>query len=485
MLFNSYEFVLVFLPVVLAGFFLTGRYSPSLGVIWLVLASFFFYGWWNVNFVGLLAASVVFNYAAGWAIHRGRTRGSRWSIAFLTVAVAVNLLVLGYFKYANFFISNVDALANMNLPLVNVVLPLGISFFTFTQIAYLVDVYRRLAEDMNPFRYVLFVTYFPHLIAGPLLHHKQVMPQFQTPATFRPNPNFIAAGLTLFTIGLAKKVLIADGIAGYSNTLFEAARDGLHLKMLAAWTATLAYTAQLYFDFSGYSDMAIGLSLLFGVTLPINFNSPYKAPNMIEFWRRWHITLALFLRDYLYIPLGGNRYGYFRRYLNLLVTMLLGGLWHGANWTFLVWGALHGLYLIIAHAWQHMREHFKLRPRSTWFGRAVATLITFLAVVFAWVYFRADTIEVANRIVAGMVGLNGFSFDDFSDNQLGSPRLVLLAFGICAFAVFVCPNSQEILAAIRLKLHESWAVGVVCGVLAAFCLITLRNVKSDFLYFQF
>ncbi len=332
MLFNSLVFIFCYLPLTLGGFFILGRRSPLAAAAWLALASLFFYGWWNPVYVGLLAASMVFNYALGVRIVRG-ARG------LLTFAIVSNLALLAYYKYANFFVDNLNAAAGTGISLGTIILPLGISFFTFTQIAFLVDAYQGKAREYSFVHYCLFVTYFPHLIAGPILHHAEMMPQFAQRQTYRPDYDKLAAGVTLFVLGLTKKVLIADEVGGYVAPFFDAARSGAALTFLEAWCGALAYTFQLYFDFSGYSDMAVGLSLMFGVRLPINFHSPYKAVNIIEFWRRWHMTLSRFLRDYLYVPLGGSRKGPARRYINLLLTMLLGGLWHGAGWTFVLWGA--------------------------------------------------------------------------------------------------------------------------------------------------
>src|SRR4029078_5020437 len=278
---------------------------------------------------------------------------------FLAVGVTANLAALGYFKYVNFFLANLSALRETQTSVVAVVLPLGLSFFIFQKIALLVDASKGEVQHFSPLSYTLFVSFFPQLIAGPIVHHKEMMPQFAARA--RMQVVDFAKGLTLFVIGLAKKVLIADTIAQVSNPIFDRAAAGIVPGVLESWTGALAYTLQLYFDFSGYSDMALGLALLFGIHLPINFHSPYQARNSIEFWRRWHITLSRFLRDYLYIPLGGNRHGHVRRYINLAITMLLGGLWHGAAWTFVVWGALHGLYLAANHAWVAFRNRMQWR----------------------------------------------------------------------------------------------------------------------------
>ncbi|MGH9648052.1 MAG: MBOAT family O-acyltransferase, partial [Bryobacteraceae bacterium] len=355
MLFNSYPFLLGFLPVTLFGFFAIGQSSRRLAAAWLAFASLVFYGWWNPIYVLLLAASIAFNYTLGVRIARARHRADGAAKRWVVLAVAVNLAVLGYFKYANFFVDNFASVARFHPDIAKIVLPLGISFYTFTQIAFLFDAYRGKVIEFNPVHYALFVTYFPHLIAGPILHHAEMMPQFRQRAIYRVNAENFAVGLTIFAIGLFKKTVLADGIAPFVGPLFSTAASSPP-SFLDAWGGALTYTCQLYFDFSGYSDMAIGLSRLFGVVLPLNFDSPYKAANIIDFWRRWHMTLSRFLRDYVYFGLGGNRHGLARRYINLFVTMLLGGLWHGAGWTFVAWGALHGVYLMINHAWRALRH---------------------------------------------------------------------------------------------------------------------------------
>ena len=321
----------------------------------------------------------------------------------LAAGVGADLLVLAYYKYADFLIGQLFHLPGGSWT-TGIILPLGISFFTFTQIAFLVDVSRGIAAEYNPVHYTLFVTYFPHLIAGPVLHHKEMMPQFSRAEIYVPRAENFSVGLTIFFIGLFKKIALADGCAILVGAVFDGPTAATRT-FFTAWAGALAYTFQIYFDFSGYSDMAVGLSKLFGVVLPLNFNSPYKAENIIEFWRRWHMTLSRFLRDYLYIPLGGGRRGIFRRYLNLMATMLLGGLWHGASWTFIVWGGAHGFFLVLNHAWRAWRGD----SAGPWpaVERAAGRLATFLAVTTAWVLFRAKTFEKALMVLRGMAGING------------------------------------------------------------------------------
>ena len=505
MLFNSYEFIFGFLPIALATLFIVGRFAPQLAPAWLTLLSLFFYGWWKAKYLWLLVASVTVNFLIGRALARASAAGKP-NKPLLVVGIAANLGLLGYFKYAGFFVHTIETVTGHPLGLAAIGLPIGISFFTFTQIAYLVDAHRGLAREYDFFRYSLFVTYFPHLIAGPILHHREMMPQFRRGA-FRFTGLDLSVGGALFIIGLAKKVLFADSIAPVADGIFSHAGD-MHLTIAEAWTGALAYTLQIYFDFSGYSDMALGLSRMIGVRMPLNFNSPYKAANIIEFWRRWHMTLSRFLRDYLYFPLGGNRRGRPRRYANLMITMALGGLWHGAAWTFVLWGALHGAYLCINHAWRALRSG-KVVGRAE---RAAGWAVTFLAVTAAWVFFRAESFGGALSILHAMGGGNGialpaklvpllprFAFLDaggmFQHGLIDPVWALPLTAALLAIA-FGLPNSQEIMARYRPAFQNvaaaaaAWrwrptpAWGVALGILLAACL-TLVGGPSPFLYFRF
>jgi D-alanyl-lipoteichoic acid acyltransferase DltB (MBOAT superfamily) len=370
MLFNSYPFIFLFLPVTLIGYFLFAKVGNLAPILWLALASLVFYSVSNWQFVPLLLASVAFNYAIGSLLILQRLRVVP-RFVILTIGVAGDLLVLGYFKYAGFFAANLNAMFSTGLA-VDVLLPVGISFYTFTQIAFLVDAYRGKVARYGLPHFALFVTYFPHLIAGPILHHRDMIPQFEREQNKRPDCHLILCGVIIFAIGLFKKTCLADGIQPFVALAFGPVSPTFD----QAWIGALAYTFQLYFDFSGYSDMAIGISLMFGIFLPLNFNSPYKATNIIDFWRRWHMTLSQFLRDYLYIPLGGNRRGSLLRYVNLMVTMALGGLWHGAAWTFVAWGVLHGAYLCINHAWNNYGP--AIGPRYARAANLAAFVLTFL-----------------------------------------------------------------------------------------------------------
>jgi alginate O-acetyltransferase complex protein AlgI len=406
MLFTTPFFTLLYLPVVLAGFFGLGHYSLRAAAAWLFAASLFFYASWMPAYTVLLLASIAFNYLLGARISRcvrlgDQPRAGRWTLA----GVACNLAALAYFKYANFFLDNLNLAFGTAWDIGRVVLPLGISFFTFTQIAFLVDVCRKGVEERDWVHYGLFVTYFPHLVAGPVLHHGQMMPQFRDPASYRWRLDNFAAGLAIFLLGLFKKIVLADGISPFADAVFNAADAGELPTLQEAWLGAIAYTLQLYFDFSGYSDMAIGLSLMLNIRLPFNFNSPYRALNISDFWRRWHISLSSFLRDYLYIALGGNRRGNLRRYANLLATMVLGGLWHGASWSFVLWGALHGIYLVVHQAWRRLPGETADAVAARPLVRLACWGLTMLAVVLGWVLFRATTLDGVSGMLAALTGL--------------------------------------------------------------------------------
>lgn len=504
MLFNSYVFVLAFLPAALAIFHLLRRNGlDRASIIALTLLSLSFYGWWDARYLLLLVPLMLANYGLARTLvprEGGRRPGARWMLA---AGVTVNLAVLGYFKYANFFVDNVNALFGRDIDLAHVVLPLGISFFIFQKIAFLVDAYRGRVHHLDLPDYALFVSFFPQLIAGPIVHHSEVLPQFLRRGSVPPQ--LFAMGVTIFVIGLAKKVLLADNAALFATPRFDAVAQGAAIGFMDAWAGALAYTAQLYFDFSGYSDMAIGAGLMFGIRLPVNFASPYKATSIIDFWRRWHITLSRFLRDYLYIPLGGNQHGRQRRFVNLFVTMLLGGLWHGAGWTFVVWGALHGAYLIFNHGWRSMRQRLGLLGRVADAYHALpARTLTFLAVVIAWVFFRANNLEAALDMLRAMAGGHGIAWSGEASAGLHpfpDTALALAAIAALLAIAWLAPSTQQLARytgperEVVLDVHEAedahgprwqptvrWALPA--GVVFAFCLMSMTRV-SEFLYFQF
>ncbi len=498
MLFNSYVFLFVFLPITWILFrFACAKRVTDVAIAVLTVASLVFYSYWNPPFVFLILFSVLFNYSWGRFIEKDMEKGKSGKI-WLYSGVAINLALIGYFKYANFFMSNLAWLGGWSWNPKDIFLPLGISFFTFQQIAYLIDCSKGLAKEHTFTHYALFVTFFPQLIAGPIVRYDQIMPQFAKLRTFCLSYKNIAMGLSLLSLGLFKKVVIADTLSPWVAAVFDSPNP---VTFFEAWGGALCYTFQIYFDFSGYSDMALGLGRLFNIELPLNFDSPYKASSISEFWKRWHISLSTFLRDYLYIPLGGNRKGSLRRYANLMVTMLLGGLWHGASWNFVVWGGLHGFYLCVNH-W--FRSLFPIkepsRARQTW-----GWTITFPSVVIAWVFFRASSFSRAWEILQGMFGINGavlpphymplalgkrllsllgieFSYPPFWA-LVGGKKEILIIF-ICFLIILTLPNSYEWCRGYFQRKHFPLRWGIVIGGILALSICFLSRV-SEFLYFQF
>lgn len=496
MLFTTSTFAFLFLPIVLLGYYGIGRFSMGGAAGWLFVASVFFYGYWMPEFTLLLLASIAVNFSLGAAIQRARHAGRLGRAkGWLLAGLVFNLGLLAYFKYANFFVENLAALLGTHWGALGIILPIGISFYSFTQIAFLVDTWQGKVHEVRPVHYGLFVTFFPHLIAGPVLHHAQMMPQFGQPESYRFQAPKFLAGCAIFALGLFKKVVLADGIAPFADAVFVGADHGAMPAAGEAWLGALAYTCQLYFDFSGYSDMAIGLSWMFNIRLPFNFDSPYKALNISDFWRRWHISLSTFLRDYLYVPLGGNRKGPVRRYVNLAATMVLGGLWHGASWSFVLWGSLHGLYLMINHGWRALLDRAGLRwpPAVAWAGRGLGWALTFLAVVVAWVFFRAVTLEGAGRVLGAMAGWH---------SGPSEPPVLLWNAGLhpgvgwlwCAALIvlaLLAPNSNRLGDAVHARFAASrgWRdlLGAAAIALAIFLVVvnSARQAVSAFIYFNF
>lgn len=463
MLFNSYEFIFIFLPAVLLVFYAFCQYGKVRAAVWWTgLVSLIFYAYWDWHFLFLFAGSILFNYLTGNAIISVRQEKLKKTI--LISGLVVNLGILAFFKYSRFFLQNIIHVSGVTLSIPDIILPVGISFFTFTQIAYLVDCLR----EHHRYRfadYLVFVSFFPHLVAGPILRHDQTIPQIESRQFGKPSAKKIYIAIVFFSIGLFKKVMIADSIAVYVDQLFSHAES---LSMLEAWAGALLYTFQIFFDFSAYSEMAIGLAYLMNVKIPYNFNSPYKSLSITDFWRRWHISLSSFLRDYLYIPLGGNRKGPWRRYLNLFITMLLGGLWHGAAWTFIIWGGLHGIYLAINHAWQ--RLGIKLPYFISWTA-------TFIAVVIAWIFFRAQHLSTAISILKSMFGLNGRAI---MGTQLAHPLLMMAGIAMLIAWTVTAPNAQQIAIARKpgLRMTITIALLFVLGILGL-------GQSEHFIYFQF
>ncbi len=481
MSFATYGYIFLFLPLTVCLFWLAQRKSLTVALWLLSFASLVFYAQWNPRDLVIIGVSISFNYHAAKYILRHTSREK----LFLAFSIAGNLCVLGYFKYLGFFAQLLGIGSAIDgFQLSEIVLPLGISFFTFTQIAYLVDCSQSKisAQEHRPRDYILFVLFFPHLIAGPILHHASVIPQFH--GAFKVNrAGKIQAGVIMFAIGLFKKVMIADYFGTIATPVFNAAAAGHALSAGNAWIGAFSYTLQIYFDFSGYSDMAVGSALLVGMHIPFNFFSPYKSTNVIEFWRRWHISLSAYLRDYLYIPLGGNRHGPVRRYVNIFITMLLGGIWHGAGMNFVIWGALHGFYITINHAWRDF-----VKPKSKiHFGPNVASiagyLLTMFAVVIAWVFFRASSFSAATTMLNSMLGLLHSEWSATND-VVASSTIYALAMGFLFTLVF--PNSRQIhdwMLITRDRL--AWSqLGLASGVAVALSLVFI-TADSPFLYFQF
>jgi len=524
MLFNSAAFLFALLPVALLGFFGLGFFNlKKCAVVWLTLVSLVFYGWWNPSYLPLLAISITGNFWIGRLLIRHRSR------RLLVVGIALNLAALGYYKYAGFLVGTLDGAFGLGLPIPHILLPLAISFYTFQQIAYLCDAYDGLADEPSFANYSMFITFFPHLIAGPITHHKEMIPQFAAPEIFRPQPLMFAIGITVFLVGLLKKVLIADTIATYVDPVFDAALQNDPLTLLEAWGGAAAYTLQIYFDFSGYSDMAIGLGLLFSIRLPFNFDSPLKASSIIDYWARWHMTLTRFVTAYIYNPItlrisrrrmqagkpmpkrGRMTTGTFLELVACptILAFLIIGIWHGAGWQFAAFGLIHGIYLTVNHGWRALKKNRNWGDR--WGDRddrlvfhIAYVLLTLGCVVVGLVFFRSPDIGAALRFIGAMVGSNGVEIhgmDLLSFQQVG---LMALLFAI----VWLFPNTQEWLrrfptglGAIRepgwlerkltsVGIVTAWrpspAFAVIVGLIGFFAVTrALSAAPSEFIYFNF
>lgn len=480
MLFNSYEFLFMFLPLTFfIYFYLNSKKLVIAGKGFLVFASLFFYSWWNIMYLPIILASMLFNFMIGNSLNKQSRDQNKTVLAFGIIA---NIALLGYFKYSDFFIENFNFAFDSNIPLLHLALPLAISFFTFQQIAYLVDSYRGETAEYDFLNYSLFVTFFPQLIAGPIVHHKEVMPQFASKWNLIKNYKNIVAGIFIFSIGLFKKVVIADSFSVWATNGFDKA-DVLNL--IEAWATSLSYTFQIYFDFSGYTDMAIGTALLFNIRLPINFNSPYKAKNIQDFWRRWHITLSKFLRDYVYIPLGGNRHGSSSTYSNLLATFVIGGIWHGAGWTFVFWGFLHGMGLIIHRFWSTF--HLKMPKILAWF-------ITFNFINITWIFFRAKEWDDAIKVINAMFSLDNivlptnlkflnFDFVHYNNiwlSNIFADKYLILEILLAFFMLIFLKNSTQLKEHFRANIYYL----VFTSLVLVISFLNLSGVH-EFLYFNF
>lgn len=489
MLFNSFEFMLLFLPITLVVYFLLLRKHLTIAArSWLLFASLFFYSWWDIKYLPLILGSILFNYTIGGLLAEydasAKKPVSKKSI-FLAGIIA-NIALLCWFKYMDFFIGTTNGLLGTQLPLLKIVLPLGISFFTITQIAFLVDAYEGLVEERNLLNYALFVTFFPHLLAGPILHHSEMMPQFERLRNKVLNWKNLYLGLTLFFLGLFKKVILADTFSAWASAGFDTTQP---LTLIPAWLTSLSYTFQLYFDFSGYSDMALGVGWMFNISLPINFNSPYKATGMIDFWKRWHITLTNFVTTYLYTPIlrAFGSITFTNSLVAIFLAMLISGFWHGAGWNFIVWGGMHGAGLVVNHYWKK-----KKHKMPAWLG----WLITFNFVNISFVFFRARSLEGAGQILGGMAGMNGImlhrslgkftwlqdmgiTFGKWLDAIKGNDETWVMAIVALIIVAFL-KNSMEIISRVR----PSWGWLVLLLVVSFWSLLDMSKV-SEFLYFQF
>ncbi len=472
MLFNSLEFLFIFLPVTFVIYFALNKMKLiKLALGWLVAASLFFYAFWNIKYLVLILCSMIFNYTVGYTLsHPSNLKINRKAVFIF--GLLGNLALLCYFKYFNFLIENINLVLHTGFDTLKIALPLGISFFTFTQIAYLADAYKKEVREYDFLNYALFVTFFPHLIAGPILHHSEMMPQFASIRKKVINHKNISIGMFLLAIGLFKKVLIADNLSPYVHLAFDT------IPVLSLWEShigALSYTFQLYFDFSGYCDMALGIGYLFNIVLPINFNSPYKANSIQDFWHRWHITLSRFLKNYIYIPLGGNRKGEILTYRNLFLTFLIGGIWHGANFTFIVWGALHGIASVI----HRFGKKFNLQ-----ISNITAVFSTFVFINLTWVFFRSDSIHRALEIIKSMCGFNGFApvmiHKMHFVSEYGDEKLSIMLFLSCFILIFFFKNSIEWTE--ELRPNKIYLVATLALLILS---ILSLNTVSEFLYFQF
>ena len=489
MLFNSPEFIFIFIPIVLLFAFLAQNYiNKEANIYIIILSSIFFYGFWNISYVPLLLGSVLFNFL----IHK-KIKDSR----VLITGLIINVSVLLFFKYTNFFIDNLSLILDKKFTNYNIALPLAISFFTFQQIAFIVDSYKNKTAKFSIHEYILFITFFPQLIAGPIVRFHQFIPQLQSRKLNISLENF-SIGIVIFSIGLFKKIVLADQLGIVSDNVFLQSNQHT-LSFFESWGGILAFTFQIYFDFSGYSDMAIGLGQIFGIRLPLNFNSPYKSKSIIDFWRRWHISLSSFLKEYIYIPLGGNKKGTFIKYLNILVVMILGGIWHGAGWNFILWGFSHGILLIINH--EINRKNIKI-----FLPTLAKQIITFLLVTITWVLFRAENILSIKNFYSGMIGQNGFYLDHrlekfipftssliiFEGLHIGSFDLggvFYIAISMLIISLFA--NTNEIInkkekSLINLKFDFNIKGSIYLATILFISIQLMFNIpKTEFLYFDF
>jgi len=498
MLFNSYEFLFIFIPIVTVGFILIHRISTKGGLLWLTFSSFGFYAWWDVNYFLLLLISIFFNYSVSKVLIKGSMVG-KYKFYILWLGLFVNLTLLGYFKYANFFIGNFSSAFKLDFDNSDLIVPLAISFYTFQQIAYLVDSYRNVVPDYKLSHYVLFVTFFPQLIAGPIVHHKDLIPQFKGMYKRALENQNVQIGISIFIIGLFKKLILADGLSEYADPLFFNASSGVKIDLASAWVGSTAYMFQIYFDFSGYSDMAIGLARVFGVKLPINFNSPYKARSIISFWKRWHMTLSKFMRDYVYIPLGGNRHGKVVYIYSILVTMLLSGLWHGAGWNFVLWGLLHGLLIVMNYMWTSISKDYFLEELSNFMlVKFSYRVLTLSCILFSWILFRSNDLDTAFVVFSAMFDVSSISNMNINLIPINRVR-EFLTVTLLLFVVLYLPNTSDIFKKYSPALgylpnkviffdilcwKPNLTNSIIYGVMGLISILHMQRIK-EFIYYSF
>lgn len=476
MLFNSTEFLFLFLPITLIVYFGLNKMNKSeFAKGWLVLASLYFYGYFNRSYIIIIVSSIVVNYTIGRLLYK-ENKSTIKSKMLLIIGVVFNVGILGYFKYSDFFIENINMFFSKSLPLLKIALPLGISFFTFQQLSFIIDSYKGKSYNLNFLNYCLFVTFFPQLIAGPIVLPVEMIPQFVDKNNKNVNYNNMNKGLYMFAIGMFKKVIIADTLARLVAIGFDLSTD---LTIMEAWISSLAFTFQLYYDFSGYCDMAMGIGLMFNIYIPLNFNSPYKSANIQEFWKRWHITLGRFLTNYIYIPLGGNRKGEIKTLRNLFIVFLISGIWHGAGWTFILWGMLHGVSIIIHRVWK--MKHFKL-------NKIIGIFITFNLVNIFWVFFRGATIKSSLIVIKGMVNINTLTlgvseeYKGILSNDFGGFKLPVLILILAIILTVLGTNTIK--RAENMKMNTVTSIEIV-GYMILSIIIILSSSISTFLYFNF
>ena len=482
MLFNSYEFIFLFLPITLIIYFTLNRYGKNnIAKGWLVIASLYFYSYFHLSYLYLILSSIMVNYFIGNKLNHKNLNGKERKI-WMVIGVIFNLGLLGYFKYYDFFVENINIVFRTNFTLLHILLPLGISFFTFQQLSFIIDSYNEKSMKYDFLSYCLFVTFFPQLIAGPIVLPNEMLPQFEDKRNKLINYENMNRGLYMFSIGLAKKVIIADTIANFANAGFD--KMGT-LNIIEAWMTSISYTLQLYFDFSGYCDMAMGIALMFNIVLPLNFNSPYKSTNIQEFWKRWHMTLGRFMTNYLYIPLGGNRLGERKTLRNLFIVFMTSGIWHGAGWNFVIWGCLHGICILIHRVWKNSGR--KMNKLLGWF-------ITINLVNIFWVFFRAETLNGALKVLKGMFNYKGLItvvlemeqknnlmriYQEIKD-IFGANEIDIAILLFATIITFLLNNTFNIVNSLKINIKN-------CFIVAFFFSISICyfNGISNFLYFNF